>query len=75
MHPISKPASRVRRWLTPLGAGAVEGCANRRILVDQPALLQAVEYVPPAGESEKLAQERVIDRLAVKIVTMMYEDW
>jgi hypothetical protein len=46
-----------------------------RILVDHPALVQAVDYQPPTGETEKFAQERAIDRLAAKIVTMMYEDW
>jgi hypothetical protein len=46
-----------------------------RILVDHPALLQAADYLTPTGETEKLAQERVIDRLAAKIVAMMYEDW
>ena len=46
-----------------------------RILVDHPALLQAVDYLPAAGEPEKLAQERAIDRLAQRIVALMYEDW
>ncbi len=46
-----------------------------RILVDHPALLQAVDYLPVAGEPEKLAQERAIDRLAQRIVALMYEDW
>lgn len=45
-----------------------------RVLADQPQL-QAVDYVPPAGETEKFAQERAIDRLASKIVAMLYEDW
>jgi hypothetical protein len=46
-----------------------------RILVDHPALLQAVDYLAPTGETERLAQERAIDRLAGRIVAMMYEDW
>jgi hypothetical protein len=46
-----------------------------RILVDHPALLQAVDYLPAAGEPEKLARERAIDRLAQRIVALMYEDW
>ena len=46
-----------------------------RILVDHPALLQAVDYLPAADEPEKLAQERAIDRLAQRIVALMYEDW
>ena len=46
-----------------------------RILVDQPTLLQAADYLPPTGETEKLAQERALDRLAARIVATMYEDW
>jgi hypothetical protein len=46
-----------------------------RILVDHPALLQAVDYLPAAGEPEELAQERAIDCLAQRIVALMYEDW
>jgi len=46
-----------------------------RILVDHPALLQAVDYLIPTGETERLAQERAIDRLAGRIVALMYEDW
>lgn len=46
-----------------------------RILVDHPAIIQAVDYLPTAGESERLAQERAIDRLAARIVATMYEAW
>ncbi len=46
-----------------------------RILVDQPVQLQTADYVVPPGETEALAQERVIDRLAARIVAMLYEDW
>jgi hypothetical protein len=46
-----------------------------RILVDHPALVQAVDYLAATGETEKFAQERGIDRLAQKIVNLMYEDW
>lgn len=46
-----------------------------RVLADPPVLLQAVDYLPTAGESEKLAQQRAIDRLAARIVAIMYEDW
>jgi len=46
-----------------------------RLLVDQPAMLQTVDYLNPTGESEKFAQERAIDRLAARIVALMYEDW
>ena len=48
---------------------------NGRLLADQPALLQAVDYLTPTGESESFAQERAIDRLAARIVALMYEDW
>lgn len=46
-----------------------------RLLVDQPALLQAVDYVPPTGETEKFAQEKAINLLAARIVALMYEEW
>lgn len=46
-----------------------------RLLVDKDLLLQAVDYLPPAGETEKLAQQRVIDRLAARIVAQMYNEW
>ncbi|MGE0481045.1 MAG: LPS assembly lipoprotein LptE [Phycisphaerae bacterium] len=45
-------------------------------LIDRPALLQSVDYLTPTGETEKLAQERAIDRLAGRIVAQMYdENW
>lgn len=46
-----------------------------RVLVDRPLLLQAVDYLPPAGESEKYAQQKGIDRLATRIVAQMYNEW
>jgi len=46
-----------------------------KLLVDQPLLLQAVDYLPPAGESEPFAQQKAIDRLASRIVSRMYADW
>lgn len=46
-----------------------------RVLVDQPVLLQAADYLPPAGETEHFAHERAADRLAARIVAAMYEDW
>ncbi len=46
-----------------------------RLLVDKPAELQAADYLTQTGETEALAQQRVIDRLAAKIVALMYEDW
>lgn len=45
-----------------------------RLLVDQPQL-QAADYLPPTGESEALAQERSIDRLAARIVSLMAAEW
>jgi hypothetical protein len=46
-----------------------------RLLVDHPAILQTVDYLPPTGETEKEAQRRAIDRLAARIVATLYEDW
>ena len=45
------------------------------MLVEQPIELQSVDYLPPTGETEALAQERAIDRLARRIVSKMYEEW
>lgn len=46
-----------------------------RVLVDQPVELQTADYLPPAGETEKFAQERAIDLLARRIVAKMYDEW
>ena len=46
-----------------------------RLLMERPELLQAVDYLPPAGESEKYAQQKAIDRLAARIVAQMYSEW
>lgn len=46
-----------------------------RLLVDQAVVLQAADYLTPTGETERLAQERVIDRMATRIVAKLYEDW
>lgn len=46
-----------------------------RLLLDQPVQLQAVDYLPPAGESERFAQDKAIDRLAARVVARMYDDW
>ncbi len=46
-----------------------------RMLLDQPVLLQAVDYLPPTGETEKFAQQKAIDRLAARIVAKLYDDW
>lgn len=48
-----------------------------RMLVDEPVILQSADYLDPelTGESERLAQERAIDRLAERIVAKMYDGW
>jgi len=46
-----------------------------RLLMEREVLLQAVDYLPPAGETEKFAQQRAVDRLAARIVAQMYNDW
>lgn len=46
-----------------------------KILVDQPVQLQTADYVPPTGETEAFAQEKVIDRLAQRIIAKMSSDW
>jgi hypothetical protein len=46
-----------------------------RLLIDKPLLLQAVDYLPPAGESEEFAQQKALDRLAARIVAEMYNEW
>lgn len=45
------------------------------LLVDLPVLLQSADYLPPTGETEAFAQERAIDRLAMRIVSQLAEDW
>jgi hypothetical protein len=52
-----------------------EDLRTGRVLVDRPLLLQAVDYLPPAGESEKFAQQKGVDRLAARIVAQMYNEW
>lgn len=46
-----------------------------KILFDVPRLEQATDYLPGPGESEKFAQQKVMDRLASRIVSRMYEEW
>lgn len=47
-----------------------------RVLADRPLLLESVDYLPPAGETEPFAQAKAIDRLAAKIVAQMQtDDW
>lgn len=43
--------------------------------LEQPIELQAVDYLPPTGETEAFAQERVVNAMARKIVEKLYEDW
>lgn len=52
-----------------------EDVRTGRMLVDRPVLLQAVDYLPAAGETERFAQERALDRLAARIVAQMYDEW
>ncbi len=52
-----------------------EDVRTGRMLVERPLLLQAVDYLPPAGETEKFAQQKGIDRLAARIVAQMYNEW
>lgn len=46
-----------------------------QILVDEPLRLQSVDYLPPAGESEQYALQKVIERLASRIVARLYDEW
>lgn len=46
-----------------------------KMLVDQPVLLDTVDYLPPTGETEKFAQQQLVDKLARRIVQKMYADW
>ena len=48
---------------------------NGRVLADVPIQLDAVDYVPPTGETDQYAIERTVDGMARKIVTRMYADW
>lgn len=45
------------------------------MLLNQPILLQAQDYLPPAGESEKFAEEKVIEKMATRVVSRLYADW
>lgn len=45
-------------------------------LIDQPIELQAVDYIPPLGETEAYALQKVTDRMAEKITGRMYDqEW
>lgn len=46
-----------------------------KILLDRPLELQAVDYLPSAGETQRFAQQKVVDRMAARIVSEMYDDW
>lgn len=45
------------------------------MLFDQPLLLQAVDYLPPVGETEKFGQQKAVDRMAERIISKMYDNW
>ncbi|MBK9127037.1 MAG: hypothetical protein IPM13_04470 [Phycisphaerales bacterium] len=46
-----------------------------KMLADVPVQLAAVDTLPPAGESDRFAENRVVDAMARQIVARMYEDW
>jgi hypothetical protein len=46
-----------------------------KILVDQPVLLDTVDYLPPTGETERFAQQKLVDKLARRIIAQMYAEW
>lgn len=46
-----------------------------KILVDRPLLLQSVNYLPAADESQAFAQQKVVDRMAERIVSQLYGPW
>ena len=45
------------------------------MLVNQPVLLQSLDYLPPGGESEAFAQDKVIEKMAARVVSKLYADW
>lgn len=44
-------------------------------LLDQDLLLQAIDYLPPGGESEAFAEQKLIDRMAARIVRKLFAAW
>jgi len=46
-----------------------------KVLVEQPLLLEGIDYLPPAGESEPFAEQKVIERMAARIVSKLYDEW
>ncbi len=44
-------------------------------LLEQDVLLQAVDYLPPGGESEAFAEQKLIDRMAARIVRRLLAEW
>lgn len=44
---------------------------NGEVYLDRPVELQSVDYLPPGGESEAFALQKVTDRMALKIVQEM----
>lgn len=71
------PASRQPRDIQLTLAVRLEWKDQRtgEILLDQPVLLQAVDYLPAPGESEPFAQQKAIDKMAARIVARMYDEW
>ncbi len=45
------------------------------ILAEDEARLQAADYLPAAGESQAFAQQKVIDKMADRIVARLYDEW
>lgn len=46
-----------------------------QVLADNPRFVQAVEYIPPVGETFHDASVRAMDELAERIVEQMMEPW
>ena len=64
---VSNEMGRYKIFLKDLRSG--------KMLIDKPVELQAADYLPPAGESEKYTQQRVIEKLSERIVAEMYDEW
>lgn len=46
-----------------------------KYLLDQDVLLQAIDYLPPGGESEAFAEQKLIDRMAARVVRRLFAAW
>lgn len=44
------------------------------LLLDKDVLIQAADFIEPAGETEAFTQQKVIERLSERIVMNMYDD-